>query len=79
MALKKLIKKHITPELIEAVLEGAYGEGKERNAKLKEDGYAPSAVTKKINDLKKLAEELAPMKTKAGDYFRCVLHLMTEE
>lgn len=77
-AAKKEVK-HITPTLIFDVLDGDYGEGAVRNAKLKELGYSPSAVTKKINDLKKLMPEAAAVLAKAGPYWGCLCLLLTEE
>ena len=68
--------KHITPELIFDVLHGKYGNEDERKIKLTAAGYSPSAVTKKINDLKKVAEELKPIREKAGDYWGCVFCLI---
>ena len=65
--------KHVTPELIHDVLNGKYGNESERGRKLTAAGYNPSAVTKKINDLKKLAEQLKPIKEKAGAYYECLL------
>lgn len=85
MATKKTVKKvetkkttpkkevkHVTPELIYDVLHGKYGSEGERNRKLLAEGYSPSAVTKKINDLKKLAVEFKPFVDKAGDYYGCL-------
>lgn len=76
---KKPVKKevvHITPALILDVLQGKYGGEGERNRKLLAAGYNPSAVTKKVNALKKLAEKLQPIKEAAGDYYACLLFLM---
>ena len=68
--------KHITPELIYEVLHGKYGDENERKIKLTAAGYNPSAVTKKINELKKIAEEIKPLKEKAGDYYGCLFAMM---
>ena len=76
---KKPVKKevkHITPELIFDVLHGKSGGEGERNIKLTAAGYSPSAVTKKINDLKKIAAEMTPIREKAGDYWGCVFCLI---
>lgn len=70
--------KHITPELIHDVLHGKYGAEGERNHKLLAAGYNPSAVTKKINDLKKLAAEVQPMKAKTGAYWACLLCMLDD-
>lgn len=84
---KQVIKKapvkkkvvHISPELICAVLNGEFGPEGERNRKLTAAGYNPSAVTKKINDLKKLAAELKPIADKAGDYYGILLGLVLDQ
>ena len=71
------IAKPITPELIEKVIQGDYGNGKARETKLTAEGYIYSDVRKKINDLDKMAKEIIPViKNKAGDYWKCVLKLM---
>lgn len=78
---KKVEKKdvrHITPELIYDVLHGKYGAEGERNRHLTAAGYNPSAVTKKINELKKLAAEVAPIKEKTGDYFGSLLFILDD-
>lgn len=72
----KAVKKSVTPELIYDVLHGKYGPEGERNRRLTAEGYSPSAVTKKINDLTKLAEHVKPLKDKAGDYFGCLLMML---
>jgi len=74
-ATKKEVK-HITPTLICDVLNGKYGAEGERNIKLTAEGYNPSAVTRKINELKKLAEELKPIQKKAGVYYDCLNRLL---
>lgn len=77
-SVKKPVKKevkHVTPELITDVISGKYGEEGQRNVKLTAAGYNPSAVTKKLNDLKKLAAELNPIKEKAGAYWEILLKL----
>lgn len=68
--------KHITPELIADVLAGKYGNEDERKHELLKAGYSPSAVTAKINKLKKLAEEVTPVKAKAGDYWGCMIAMI---
>lgn len=71
------IAKPITPELIEKVIQGDYGNGKARETKLTAEGYIYSDVRKKINDLDKIGKELIPaIKDKAGEYWKCVLKLM---
>ena len=70
--------KHVTPALISDVLNGKYGTESERGCKLTAAGYNPSAVTKKINDLKKLAEQLKPIKEKAGAYYECLLCVLDD-
>lgn len=70
--------KHITPDVIYDVLDGKYGTEGERNRKLTAAGYSPSAVTKKLNDLAKLVEELEPIKTKAGKYYGCLLAMVSD-
>ena len=68
--------KHVTPELIMDVLNGKYGAEGERNIKLTAAGYSPSAVTKKLNELKKIQEETEAIMKKAGLYFGVVLAMM---
>lgn len=71
--------KHVTPELIRDVLNGKYGAEGERNRKLVAEGYNPSAVTKKINDLKKMAEDFKPLIERVGDYYGCLFTIATSE
>ena len=69
--------KPITPELIEKIIAGEYGNGKTREAKITAEGYIYSDVRKKINDLDKVGKEILPtIKNKVGDYWKCVLKLM---
>ena len=75
-AKKATEKKSVTPELITKVLRGEYGAPEERSAKLKAEGYNPSVVTKKINDLAKLADQIRPLTEKVGDYGECLLILL---
>lgn len=70
--------KHITPELIYDVIHGKYGDADERKGALTAAGFNPSAVTKKINDLQKMAAEIKPFKEKAGDYYGCLLCLLDD-
>ena len=71
------VGKPITPELIERVISGDYGNGKARENALTSEGYNYSEVRKKINELDKVAKEItATIKTKAGDYWKSVLKLM---
>ena len=71
------VVKPITPELIEKVIQGDYGNGKARETKLTAEGYIYSDVRKKINDLDKIGKELIPaIKDKAGEYWKCVIKLM---
>lgn len=71
--------KHITPSVIYDVLHGKYGNEGERNRKLTAAGYSPSAVTKKLNDLKKLVEELKPIQEKAGAFYGCLLSMVADD
>ena len=67
----------ITPELIEKVIAGEYGNGSARETALTKEGYNYSEVRKKINELDKVAKDItATVKTKAGDYWNCVIKLM---
>jgi hypothetical protein len=68
--------RKITPSLIEAVIEGAYGNGNARIVALTEDGYNAVEVQRKVNELYKIAKELEPIKQKAGEYFECVLKFL---
>lgn len=71
------VGKKITPELIDRVIAGEYGNGKARENALTKEGYVYSDVRKKINDLDKISKEILPtIKSKAGDYWKCVLKLM---
>lgn len=76
---KKIEAKKITPVLICEVLRGDWGDEKTRSAKLKAAGYAPSVVTKKINDLKKIYSEIAPQVSKVGDYLICLTFFSLDE
>ena len=68
----------ITPELIERIIDGEYGNGKAREAALTSEGYNYSEVRKKINELDKLGKEILPaIKNKASDYWKCVVKLMS--
>ena len=67
----------ITPDLIERVVDGEYGNGKAREIALEREGYKYSDVQKKINELNKRAKEILPeIKQDSGDYWPSVLKLM---
>ena len=69
--------KPITPELILAIINGDYGDGSVRQAKLTAQGYNYADVRKKINDLNKIGQSFLPeIKNKAGDYWLSVVRLM---
>ena len=69
--------KPITPELIGSVIAGNYGNGKARENALTGEGYNYSEVRKKINDLDKIGKEILPtIKSKAGEYWECVIKLL---
>lgn len=71
------VYKPITPELIERIIIGEYGNGKAREAALTAEGYNYPEVRKKINELDKIGKEILPtIKNKANDYWKCVLKLM---
>lgn len=74
MAIKKEPKK-ITPELLYKVLDGVYGDPKVRGKKLRESGYNPSVVTKKLNELGKIAEKLKPILDESGEYISIVMEI----
>lgn len=65
--------KPITPDLINRVIEGVFGNGNARVVALTNEGYDPIEVQKKVNELYKLSKELKPFKDKCGEYFECVL------
>lgn len=65
----------VNPEVIKNVLDNKYGSGSSRVLKLTEEGYNPTEVQNKVNELYQLAKELEPVKKKAGIYFDCVLML----
>ena len=68
--------KTITPELISKVIDGVYGVGNARVIALTNEGYDPIEVQKKVNELYKSSQELAPFKAKLGEYFECVLKFL---
>ena len=69
--------KPITPELILSIINGDYGDGSIRQAKLTAQGYNYADVRKKINDLNKIGQSFLPeIKNKAGDYWLSVVRLM---
>ena len=69
--------KQITPELIEKIIDGSYGNGAAREKALTNEGYNYSEVRKKINELDKVGKEILPtIKNKAGEYWKCVLKLI---
>lgn len=71
------VGKPITPELISRVIAGEYGNGKARETALTNEGYNYSEVRKKINELDKIGKEILPtIKSKAGEYWKCLLKLM---
>lgn len=71
------VGKPITPELIDRVISGDYGNGSARENALTKEGYNYSDVRKKINELDKIGKELLPtIKNKAGEYWKCLLKLM---
>lgn len=67
--------REVNPEVIRNVLDNKYGSGSNRTLKLTEEGYNPTEVQNKINELYKLSKELEPVRKKAGIYFDCVLML----
>lgn len=69
--------KPITPELIQRVIAGEYGNGSEREKRILSEGYKYDDVRKKINDLDKIAGEHLPgIRNKAGEYWKSVISLM---
>lgn len=69
--------KPVTPDLICRIIEGQYGNGSARQAKLELEGYKYDDVRKKINELDKIAREILPtIKNKGGDFYRCIIKLM---
>lgn len=69
--------KPITPELIERVIAGEYGNGKARENALTNEGYNYTEVRAKINELDKVGKEILPtIKNKVGEYWKCVVKLM---
>ena len=71
------VGKPITPELINRVIAGEYGNGKARETALTNEGYTYSEVRKKINELDKIGKEILPtIKSKAGEYWKCLFKLM---
>ena len=69
--------KQITPELIDSIIAGSYGNGAAREKALTNEGYNYSEVRKKINDLNKIGQSFLPeIKNKAGDYWLSVVRLM---
>ena len=69
--------KPVTPEIIMAIIDGEYGNGEVRKAKLTNQGYDYEEVRAKINELYKIGKEFMPaMKDKAGDYWKCVAKLV---
>ena len=65
--------KPVTPAIVRDVIDGKYGTGNSRSLALRNEGYDPTEVQNKINELYKLSKELEPIKKKAGEYFDCVL------
>lgn len=75
---KEIVKKPVTPEVLCDVINGKYGAeaGKERNDALRADGINPSIVTKHLNELKKLADQMKPLFDAAGEYAGCLMMLL---
>lgn len=65
--------KPITPSLINDVIDGKYGTGNARTLALRNEGYDPTAVQTKVNELYKISKELDPIKKKGGEFFECIL------
>ena len=81
-AVKKTViteKKKVSPDLICEVLAGVWGDEKIRSARLKEAGYAPSVVTKKIKALKEIARAIKPAMDAAGEYAVCLQYIKIDE
>lgn len=68
--------REINTEVIYNVLDNKYGSGAKRALLLKEEGYDPNEVQKKINELYSLAKEVDSIKKKAGDYWSCLLKII---
>lgn len=69
----QVIFKPITPDLINNVITGVFGNGNARVIALTNEGYDPIEVQQKVNELYKLSKELEPFRKKCGEYFECVL------
>ena len=73
----KPVAKSVTPEIIMAILDDKSGTGGDSTLKLTEAGYNPVDVQKKINELHALAQEISTRyKSKAGNYWECVLKFL---
>ena len=71
------VYKPITPELIQRVIDGEYGNGSERENRILSEGYKYDDVRKKINDLDKIARQYLPdIRPKGGEYWKSVISLM---
>lgn len=71
------VYKPITPELIQRVIDGEYGNGSERENRILSEGYKYDDVRKKINDLDKIARQYLPgIRSNGGEYWKCVIRLM---
>lgn len=68
-----IASKEITPQLINNIIEGKYGNGNSRIVALATAGYNAVDVQAKVNELYKIYKELEPIKKKAGEYWECVL------
>ena len=65
--------KPITPDLINAIIDGVFGVGAARIVNLTNEGYDAKAVQDKVNELYKFSKELEPYKQHAGEYWSCVV------
>ena len=74
----KITYKPITPALILEIVNGEWGNGSFRKAKLTASGYNYEEVRAKINELDKIGKAIIPeLKDKAGEYWKSVARLMT--
>lgn len=70
------VAKHhsLTPDVVKAVLNGKYGNGDERIAKLTAEGYDPEIVQSKIDDIYDAADTVSGLRKNIGaDYWSIVL------
>ena len=65
--------KPVSPDIVQEVLDGKFGNGRTRESRLKDLGYNPVEVQRKVNEVITCTEALFHIKKELGDYWKVAL------